>query len=271
MKYIKIILVVILVITLLGGCASSNMELFKEADGYYLLMDRSTIDTEQTEYRCEEAPWLQFETIEEMLHDIKTGTFTDDERKEVEKFDRDEQGRVVLFDLDNVWGPVFPTGYDKISVIWCGSYYYVTGRASTAPGKSAKFTTMSPEYYAEQVEHYENLDKYLKSDNISVSKEKRDGIEVTVYDYSIECWPIYEPPLEPYFEAHRMCTYTLSDTDTELFICEYYDSDSDLKTPTSITIYGKSDDKYFNVYVTAFTTRPSPEWLLGFGIKPYST
>lgn len=259
MKYIKTVLIVTLVITLLSGCSSDGIKLVSE-DGQFYLVLSNLAGIEQTQSQSEEAPAIKFASIEEMLNDISTGTFTTEEKEQLVRFKQDEQGRTILFDLDKVWEPVYPSNYDEISVIWNGSSYSFTGVDSTISKLWDPFIIISKEYYAEQTEKIKNWDQY-KTCN-SVTTEERDGIEVTVYDYNAR------NELEP--DYYRKCVYTLSDDSKELLISETYDPDIDLQTPTSINIYGKSGEAYFNVYVMAFTNRPSPEWLLSFDIKPYA-
>lgn len=262
MKQVSVISIFVLVIMLFGGCSSTDMELVKDSDGYYLLVNEPAIDIDDR-LTCEEAPSIQFNSIEEMLNDIETGNFTDAEMEEIVRFDRDEQERVILFDLDDVLEPIYPSIYDGISVYWDGRTYGFMLNSSLARAGFDSFSIISPEYYTQETEHYLNFEQYLLDHHLDcegVTVENRDGVAVMVYDYNSRIFDV---------RPWRLCTYTLSDIDTELFIVESDDPNT-LKTPDHITIYGKSGDIYFEVGVTAFTDRPSPEWLLGFDFKPYT-
>ena len=153
MRYIKVALLITLVMMLLTGC-SAETTLIYEDEGYFLEFAEPTEKPILIGYQM--APEIRFKSIKEMLHTIRTGRFSKAQMREVIDFKWDEQGRVILFDLDHVLEPVYPSDYEELTVIWGGDTYNFTLTSSS--GRFAPFSIYSAEYHAEQVEHYSNFD-----------------------------------------------------------------------------------------------------------------
>lgn len=262
MRYIKIALIITLAMVLLTGC-SADTTLITEEDGFFLQFNEAMDKPIDIGYHM--LPTIDFRSIDEMLHTIRSGRFNKTQMKELVRFDRDDYGRVILFDLDHVLEPVYPDGYEDLSVVWYGDSYSFKIRSSLASSQYDFFTISQEKYHNENTEHYQHFDQFRECDRVFT--ENRDGIEVTVFDYTSSNSDAYGDVVS---KRHRLCTYTLADDNTELFIVEFYDPNVDLQVPAYIHLFGKSTYGYFQTRVDVSTTRPTYEWLLSFDLKPYN-
>ena len=246
---------------LFTGC-SEDTTMIKEEDGFYLQFNTPT--EKPVHIGLQMAPKIRFESLGQMLQTIRSGKFTQAQMEKLIEFDWDEQGRVILFDLDHVLEPVCPSGYGDMAVIWSGKSYAFLFQSPFEAKESDFFIITEESYYIEQTEHYQNFDEFRECDRVTT--ENRDGTEVTVFDYTYSAYNGGYAFPTPY----KLCTYTLTDDNTELFIVETYEPNVDLETPASVKVYGKSAYGYFHITVKGATSRPSPEWLLEFDLKPYN-
>lgn len=262
MKYMKVALTVTLVMVLFTGC-SKDTTLIAGEDGFYLQFNEPT--PKPIHIGCQMAPEIRFKSIGKMLRTIKSGRFSQKQMEEVIDFDRDAQDRVILFDLDHVLEPVFPSGYQEMYVSWTGGNYSFAVKSPWASDETDYFIISQEKYHNENIAHYQSFDQFRECDRVTT--ENRDGIDVTVFDYTSSNSNAYGVTVS---KSHRLCTYTLTDDNTELFIVESYDPKVSLQTPATIHIFGKSVHGYFNISIDDFTNRPSAEWLLEFDLRPYT-
>lgn len=261
MKYLKIAFLIALVLLLLIGCGKDTT-LINENGNYYLQFNQPT--AKPIMIGCVMAPELRFRNTEEMLRTIRSGRFTKAQMDQLIDFDWDEQGRVILFDLDHVVEPVCPGDYEGMSVIWTGDHYSFLLYPSSNLDDYDSFIISQEQYHLENIEHYQKFDEYRECE---VTTKSRNGVEVTIFDYSTNNSDAYG---NFFITTHRLCTYTLTDENTELFVVEYYDPKKDLQTPEYIALFGKTEYGYFRIHVDDFTALPSAQWLLSFDLKPYN-
>ena len=107
----KFIVSVMIVSILLPLCGCTTQEepayLYVDGEGYdYIIlnMDFSQYKTDD----CRGAWRIDFESPEEMIRDLTTGSLTEDELYELSRMRKDEQGRVIIPDLDNLYRCMHP-------------------------------------------------------------------------------------------------------------------------------------------------------------------
>ncbi len=79
----------------------------EENEGYYISLSGDIKPQENTGMML---GTVQFSSIEEMKEKLKSGDFTDGEMNIINNFAKDEQNRIKLCNIDNLYEPVMPSG-----------------------------------------------------------------------------------------------------------------------------------------------------------------
>lgn len=253
--------IVVIAITTLCSCSSLPEHLVKENGSYYLIVDELNSDSySANNSSLRIAPSLRFESIEELKNDIETANFTKSELKELRRFEKDEDGKILICNLDDLYEPVFPAEYSEYTVILVGNYYNF--RAETAAdSNSVYFQVTTQEHFERERDEILSSGDDLREATTSVVGDRN----ATVYTYSAT-----ESDGKRRTEVERKRLIYSFEKDGETFyVLESYRYSSD-STPYMITVCGPSKDKYIILYITDLQTRPSIEWLSSFGLVEYS-
>lgn len=249
------LLTVILVFLILSGCSASSRNIVKQ-DGQYYLLIPSSVQSASNDIGCQPVAQVCFDSVEEMLYDINNVNFEEWEWTQISRFDKDEQGRVLLCDLSKLYVPVFPTTYGKYVVYWSGDYYSYL----ICNDDEVNFVILRPfpldnfkrdevgiqsivgnDYYAEvhSQEHIADRDADV------VQYTAKTGVEL------------------------MDCFYQIESSGSTLHIRERYHIEESMTVPCEIDIWGTYQDTAFHVHIPSLTERPSVEWLAQFGLKEY--
>lgn len=252
-------IVMFTVIAILCGCSSLPDHLEKENGEYYLLMESNEVTHPDDSCFYPVYPVVMFDSIEEMKNDIESLNFTEEELEAIETFDRDEEGRIMICDLDLLYQPVFPSDLPEYRVEWTGVNYAFLFGHSGDPNR-VWFELTSQEYYEREVGNLLDEDNYAEM--TSQSEEDRNA---TVYYYTV---PLYDEGVHTDVERKRVI-YTYDKDGNTFYVYEYYDVASN-PAPKYIDVYGTVADKYVHLYVSNLTVRPSIEWLSSFGLEKFN-
>lgn len=218
-------------------------------DGYITSDDGGNTDNQEL------AEFIYFRTVDEMINDIKTASFSDKEMEILKEFSRDENGVVQICDISSLYVAEYPSTFSTHQIVWGGvSYSFSLGTGGSGP--TAILDLIGRETYESKIDFYSNFDEKMLVEEISVSSDpERNAV---VYDY-----------VTSFGDEVKKLVYAIGEGTDLLYIVESYTmEDSDI-VPNNIRIWGQSEGKYFCAYVDCFQERPSVEWLSQFGIREY--
>lgn len=122
MKCLSVILILVLVTSMLFGCQNKKSHTVEEDGKYYLVLDNTTPES-QNSSGIWPATSVEFDTLDEMVSDIKNANFTEEEMSQIRYFLKDENGRIRLFDFSKLYEPYHPEAIPDYDVIWQGDFY----------------------------------------------------------------------------------------------------------------------------------------------------
>ena len=224
-----------------------------------------------------------FQSVKDMKASIINGNLSSSEMEALVRFPKNDSGYIICVDLENLYDAALPTDADLIHVKWYGGAYNYRFYF-TYPGCSPKLNSylymidqeevkphseyINKEYYEKLSDNYETY-TYIKSESIP---ERNATAHYYNYTHSIKNTSYV------YLRQGRcvdLC-YQLEGNGKSIYVKETYDCvTSDLSfleansAPCSVTITGKQDDLYFEVTLYGFSSKPTEDWLLSFGLKPY--
>ncbi len=242
----------------LSGCASAPVaknnlfSVLKEDETYVLRFhEQQKTQAGSALSGSEAAHILEFSSVSEMKASILEGKFTEEDVQGILQFDKSAKGDIYLFDLDKMYEPVLPEGmtYD---VRWNGNAY-AFANLSGLDG----WNVIAPNTKEEYDQNVEALYDFLEiNDGIKQSAlEDREG---TVYEYTSK------------FGKHvRVVVYTLTSGNKTMLVRETYSGDSSASSFSGIDFCGVDNGIYFEGSLNERAST-SEEWLLSFGIQPYT-
>ena len=252
MKKLSILLTTLLVISILTGCSSSNYQLIQDGENYYIHLSQTDNNTFNSS-GLEVAPSITFHSIEEMKSDILTGNFTEDELKEISRFDRNSSGNIVICNISKLYEPILPNDINEYTISWSGNSYRFNPKSASM---AIYHRAISKEKYDTEVarisDYIINHADHIVSETTSESSRSVTCIEHIRNDRTIQ----------------KTFTTLIADNKT-VHIEEFYHLETSESTPEYIHVYGLNNGQYFSVYLARMSTRPSVEWLSQFGIREY--
>lgn len=199
------------------------------------------------------APFVEFANFEELRADIKSGDFTEEELGNIARFNRDEENRVIVPDINEIYAPVFPERLQSrfsLSFVQWGNYdffsqFYNYGKAGSTEVyvdelQKAHFDEAVAEEFTDPVKRLE----YIGNDIIDVRAGEYE--DSTIVKYRSYAGLIVE--------NHY---YTISKDGKTLYVVESFYLNKTL--PESIEIYVNQNDHYFRIELFKCTFRPTYE------------
>lgn len=250
MRRITALALVVTMIALLAGCTPKKYQ-YIDGDGY----DYAILNEKHSKYNDEDlevaAPQIYADTMDELIAKVKNGEFTDKDRH-FSRMQKDEQGRIILPDLDNL---MVVTHLDNIE--WNVAKFYDAGMYCYAHGHDDRYTISA--YFGPKVEiilDYSYYDDWHGWPCISpTSTEEEIRHAQSLNQYGKAQYQLYTDALVFYVIEHHRETTTPGIYETE---------------PHYIQMYAELDDDLFlQINIFQFQERPSIEWLSSFGVKPY--
>ncbi len=250
-----------------GACSTQPAEktegtaqysLVEEKGNHYIIFDNASSLPEDSS-NLAVAPSITFKTVKEFHNSVTKNLLTEEQKKEMTRFKKDEQGRILSCDFDNLYTPTTPDASSS-RVIWYGSYYYFT--ASWEDGRSAKVQNFEQSDFEKKYqEDYVNI---YKNPLITVSSTEiiEGNKEVTYYSTNAG-----------EFKDFR---YSLSSEGKTIYVHKLYRlklnhnlaTPSDI-VPASISLFCTEEDRYYTVKLHGLKEDPTDEWLLQFGLTKY--
>lgn len=267
------IVVFALIVALLAGCSAKisapkqpqNGSLVNAPydivieDGEYYLVLTNEIAGENTSgpNTSEKKPAIEFASINEMVQDINTGKFTDDEMRQLSKFKTDDNGRIIICNLSNLYDARTPEQYETKRIVWYGDEYvfHFFNGTDFCCQISQVGTRANLEQMITRAKNKTEEDFYIELSTQQI--EERNATVIT-----------YTTATADDHQRFKNVYYTIAAGNKELFVFEEYGADSDSK-PHSIYLYGTEDGINYTVALEQLQERPSVEWLSQFGLRKY--
>lgn len=191
-----------------------------------------------------------------MISDIKTGNFTAEELGKISKFAKDENGRVFICNLSNMYTASCPSDMEMTSVTWYGGDAYCFYLSADGDGPTGSVDFKSQKRYEEDINFYCNLEEETPLEVTAVGSEPERN--ATSYEM-----------IDKLDRAIKFVIYKTGEGDAALNIVEHYCLEENSSIPSYIIILGQENGKCFEVIVKNLQERPSVEWLSQFGIREY--
>ena len=203
-------------------------------------------------YRSE----LYFSSLEEMKSKILTGDFTKGELGVISHMNMDDEGEMELFNLDNMYEPVMPeeTPY---KVRWFGrnySIHFVSGHFSWGEDGEGCLERITKEQFDRGVDNLYDFPQIY--DVRETPLQDRDG---TCYEYEREL----------FLGSVQVMIYRLTTDEKTMVVKEVYKIKDAEKELEQVRFYGEENGQYFYGRLHELK-EPTDEWLLSFGIGPYT-
>lgn len=249
----KCIFGVFLAVLLLVGCDSDTYQFVEEDGNDYAIVHIPT-ESRDSSGAQEMAPYINFESLEEMIGDLQNGNLTVEELKEMNRMFKDEKGRVELPDLSNLYEPVLPEAFGGYTVQMLGSRYHCLYNWYAEELRCLVKTT-TIEAFEKRLSVYTDFETApVISDFSETANEVRDQLE-------------FAPVENPLYDTS--CYYIIEAADRTIYVIESYDYNYSADTPSRVYMFynGGTFFGYFVMY--GLQERPDVEWLASFEIRDY--
>ena len=202
-----------------------------------------------------------FNSLHEMKDAVIRGKLTEEQLMTVASFEKNEDGSIKICDMQKLYTPKAPEGFDVSKVTWSGETYQFILQNN---GIVVSFSYLTEDGYTAK---YEKSKNFEDNKNITVQKTENIGERNAVATY-------YTTSVA----SIKKLTYDIKVNDTVLHVEEEYIleiKNNVLETsetvPHNIAIYGenKENGTRFFVYISNLAERPSAEWLSCFDMTEY--
>lgn len=248
--------------TLNDICAVNDYYIImRDGDGYKLLLTEHgrTFDSGSAFF----GP-LAFSSVQQMKSKILTGEFTQQEASYLKRLDPGGSLYKYCIDFDDLYEAVLPQGVRQTQIAWSGKFYnfYFSHSYSDSVGYINPIDGSSFRHYREYVN--ESYYKDQDEDNVYLGSSQISDRNATAHYFSRKS---YAPVSTTNYVD---LWYELTDGEKTLYVQECFKlSKHNRYVPYKINILGKQGDAYYHIYLGSLKSRPTEDWLLSFGLKPY--
>lgn len=268
----------LLLIICLSEIDFKQRNIYAENEKYYVLQNDGKFFLEFKEPQWD--PWFltsanaavaasypEFLSVGQMRDAILTGSFTASELAQVRKFHRAEDYTVPIVDLTKLYDATLPSGVILDRIAWeNGTEYKVYFNYAKSEKNTCYMLIKTGEPFSAYatLPHKEYVNKEFYEGNnsgyIFLREEALSDRNATAYYLTYTGGTLDKNYVDVYYELQK--------GDVVLYVKERY-KDNLQNAPSNIRISGMQDNCYFMAYITGFTRRPTEDWLLSFGLKPY--
>ena len=202
---------------------------------------------------CQMVQQIKFSGLSDMRRIIFEGQLSDRALQIMRVFPKSKSGGVLLFDPDNMQDIVVP---DDIHVnnliIWYGCAYQFELSNDVLSGTLTYDVVDDSETRAEDM-----IWEGKNAENLSVTYDPERDATVTVFgsDNSESAW--------------KQIVYTQTAGNKTVTFVEKYMKGANQEVPDSIHFWGTDNNNYFYGWFSNIKERPSLDYLMQFGLKPY--
>ena len=194
-----------------------------------------------------------FDSPRDMIDSIKSGSVFVSNQDIMRKFSRNSEEELLVFDINSLYEPIFPTGLRYNKIWWYGGDSYSYSCQKNAPTFSLQ---ISSEELINKWSSYD-YDTEIKQDSIIATWTVSDRNATVVYYHNL------------YNEFCKAVRYAYKDNSKDITITEYYEMEVSATIPDRVYVSGSSNGGYFYIRIHDLTERPSYGWITSFGLKAY--
>ena len=190
---------------------------------------------------------IRFTTVSEIRDKILKYSLTQEEINLLASFDRDDKGRIPIWNVSRACEPSLPSGVSYAR----GDLYGVGFRLilKTDDGKEGIYSSVDPAAYRETL----GFERLLTDEQMRVYQT--DDRNATVMEN------------QGLYGLVRRYLYEISDDSVTYTVGEiYYDVEKNSTAPDSVYVFIETDYQCYYVEWYGLTERPSVEWLTSFGL-----
>lgn len=266
MRIISVFCVFLLLASLAVGCSFEKSfaptvtlpyEIIENDNEYCLVMRcvSSEVDDGVTSSQICVPSDIVFDSINEMIDDIKTGNFSQNELDILASFPRNNENQIQICNINELYVPILPNDLSVEKVFWRGMDYCFLLNLTNGTGRR-RMHVYTPEKFQEATDIARNFPNATECKVQSISTEAERNATVTYYINGIG-------------KESKHIYYNITKEAKTLHIVENYILEESKNTPNSVRIYGSDNGVYFYYWLASLTERPSVEWLSQFGIREY--
>ena len=252
----------VLCVSLMVGCSAEVMpyHIIEGDDGWRIeLSDALKKENDPLNLgNCDIIREIHFKTLSDMRQRLIEADLTSEELFSLSRFMKDDDGNIVIPNLDNMYVPVLPEGVQIVSVSISETnsdcYRFNLKLGDEESGTTTNITYMSDKTFKDT---FDNLYLgFLQKGYQVVSQTYEAERNADVYIYHVGN------------AERKMIVYTYkNDTGTywiqEYYPFEYYDA------PLETYVFCDTETADFQVFMFRPQQRPSFDFLTGFGMEPY--
>lgn len=229
-------------------------------NGEYYLEDNAPYTFDQHMGNSALDHHIAFQSLNEMRTDFFTYNFTDDEILSIGQFMQENNGRVRLPNLRNLYEPICPDDVTYQGIIqWNGSEEY-SFQVTSPLAKELTIVATSRRTY----EHAENrmLEHTVNTDSQIISEKQIEDRNATLY-------VLYSAITG---EISTVLVYSIKEKNKTVIVEEFYTGmqPEEIYSDTVssyLSLYIQDDDCYGFIYMKEYSTRPTTQWLCAFGFQ----
>lgn len=264
MRKISWFIALVLGISLLSGCSTIQTSSQTDPIPYdivvengisYLLLNEAGIKLPSNNINTQIDHTIYFGSVNEMMTDIKTGNFTEEELYYISQYPKDDLGRVQVCNFDNFLVPTAPAPLKLRNICWNGLWFtYILG----CEGDNAVYTMLldTKEQYEETIDFNANFASKTTCTVHSQTIEEDRNATATYYTNALG-------------QQSKAVYYTIGEDNNVIHILEDYVLNGEIYELAYISLACSDNGKYFHYFSTTETERPSVEWLSQFGLREY--
>lgn len=254
MKKLFSIISFVLMVCFLTGCANKMpYEIVKEDGEYYLVFDEEKYSHDDSE-RCGITYFTTFENIEAMKNGLLYGQMSEKQLEQVSMFRRDEQGRVEIPDLDNLWDITYPDGSELHFVYLQDDRYALNVKAE---GMGYFFVNETTQKQFDEEMSY--IDSWPEEDEEWLEEQYLDTQSgAMVYHH-----------IDSVGNKRIMYVYTIIDGEKTICVREEYRLEESETLPFYVNVAIGEKGRYVDIYINDISQAPTVEWISQFGICDY--
>jgi len=252
MRKLSTLLTIVLSLSILAGCSSTNYRLIEKDGNYYIQLSeryvRNTASEDSSSASIIRTP-VEFSSLSEMKADIQSGNFSDEELKIISGFSKTSDGRIRICNINKLYTPECPADWSIISVYWYGGgYTFTLSRNDEGP---AHYQLTDQSSYDRAYNYMYHREEYTDA-TLDAKTISDDNLTVT-YDFTRSDGTQYRKIYRKLIVGGKE------------MIIEEYPADGLI----DVFIYGKENDRFFYSSIIGLSTPLTTDQLSQFGIREY--
>lgn len=198
--------------------------------------------------------YVNFDTVAKMKEAIETGNFSKQQLDTIRNRFARKDGEILSVNTNKLYEAALPEEMEATKVTWNGQTYNFRIESNYDDAVSG---TLMFETKDRHNTHKEDMMKFMEI-NKDVVQYKEDDRDATVYEYT-----------SAFGISMRIIIYTLQTDGKTVMVHETYRMSGTEAKFQGVWLCGEQDGAYFYADIEG-DSRPSVEWLLSIGLKPYT-